>query len=152
MTDHTQAWPRGAWPRGAGHHGAGHHGTGPRGVAQWVAMVLAIVAALIGAVLLASGIRLIVLGGTWYDAIAGFGLIMTAVCLVGRSVLAVPVSLAVSAYTLVCACLEVGFDWWTRAPRNIAPTVIPVVILLCLPLLALRTRPMVCDRTAGVPA
>lgn len=121
MTDHTRA----------GHHGTGH----------WVVMVLAIVAALIGAVLLAGGIWLIVLGGTWYYAIAGFGLIVTAAYLMRHSVLAVPVYLAVYVYTLVWAYLEVGLDWWAQVPRVIAPTVILVTILLCLPLLGSRTRP-----------
>lgn len=99
-------------------------------------MVLGWVCILFGLVLLAGGIWLIALGGSWYYAIAGIGLVATGVLLNRHSMAALWVYLLTWLGTLGWAYWEVGFDWWAQMPRLVAPTLILVLILLCVPVLA----------------
>ncbi|RVW00008.1 glucose dehydrogenase [Mesobaculum littorinae] len=103
-------------------------------------MGVATVLTLIGLVLLAGGIWLITLGGSWYYAIAGIGLLLTAWPLFRHLTQGVLVYLVVWLGTLIWTYWEVGTDWWAWVPRMVAPTVILVILLLCLPMLSLRRR------------
>ena len=40
--------------------------------------------------------------------------------------------------TLVWTIWEIQFDWWAWVPRMVAPTVLLVLVLLCLPALSPR--------------
>ena len=93
---------------------------------------------LLGLVLLAGGIWLINLGGSWYYALAGFGLLFTAWPLWRARTMAVVNYVLVWAGTLGWTVWEVGFDWWAWVPRMVAPTVLLLVALACLPLLSWR--------------
>ncbi|ABN78629.1 quinoprotein glucose dehydrogenase [[Luteovulum] sphaeroides subsp. megalophilum] len=112
-----------------------HH---PRRWGSWALTALAVVCLLLGITLLAGGIWLILLGGSWYYGIAGLGLLLVGVLLFRRSFAAVWLYLAVWAGTVVWAFWEVGTDWWAQMPRLVGPTLILILVLLCIP--ALRRR------------
>lgn len=98
-------------------------------------ILLAVVLALFGLVLLGGGIWLIALGGSWYYAIAGLGLCVTAWFLARPAMPAFWVYLATYAFTLVWAFWEKGGDWWAQVPRLVAPSVVLILVLLTLPVL-----------------
>ncbi|ACM04046.1 hypothetical protein [Cereibacter sphaeroides] len=112
-----------------------HH---PRRWGRWALTALAVVCLLLGITLLAGGIWLILLGGSWYYGIAGLGLLLVGILLFRRSFAAVWLYLAVWAGTVVWAFWEVGTDWWAQMPRLVGPTLILILVLLCIP--ALRRR------------
>jgi quinoprotein glucose dehydrogenase len=92
-------------------------------------LLTAIVFALIGLGLGGGGLWLIVLGGSWYYAIAGLGFLITAFLLFARRGAALTVYALLIIGTLAWAIWEVGFDWWQLGPRG------GVIILLGLWLL-----------------
>ncbi|MEF2073974.1 glucose/quinate/shikimate family membrane-bound PQQ-dependent dehydrogenase [Consotaella aegiceratis] len=85
--------------------------------------------AIVGLGLAAGGLWLIVLGGSWYYAVAGAVLIVTAALLIGRRPAALWIYGLFVVGTLAWAWWEVGFDWWKLAPRG------DVVVLIGLWLL-----------------
>ncbi len=92
-------------------------------------LLTAIVFALIGLGLGGGGLWLILLGGSWYYAIAGLGFLITAFLLFARRGAALTVYALLIIGTLAWAIWEVGFDWWQLGPRG------GVIILLGLWLL-----------------
>ena len=113
------------------------HRTHPRG-RNWAVMVLGWVCIIFGLVIAAGGIWLLMLGGSWYYALAGIGLIATGVLLNAHNMAAVWVYLVVWLGTVAWAWWEVGADWWAQVPRLVAPTLILVLVLLCIPALLRR--------------
>ncbi|WP_435169395.1 glucose dehydrogenase [Falsirhodobacter sp. 1013] len=99
------------------------------------ALVLSIVLALFGLALFGGGIWLIVLGGSWYYALAGFGLMVTAWLLARQRRAALPLYVVIWLLTVIWAFWEVGLDVWAQVPRLVAPTVVLVLIVLVLPAL-----------------
>jgi quinoprotein glucose dehydrogenase len=83
-----------------------------------VLLAAAILTALFGLALGAGGIWLIMLGGSWYYAVAALGFLLTAFLLLQRSPAALWVYAAVVAGTLAWALWEVGIDWWPLAARG----------------------------------
>lgn len=116
-------------------HGADRSRGGP----GWAVRLLAWVCILFGLVICAGGIWLLLLGGSWYYALAGAGLIATGILLNHGSMKAVAVYLVVWVLTVLWAFWEVGMDGWALVPRLVAPTVILVLVLPCIPALR-RTR------------
>lgn|SRR5690606_31674538 len=98
-------------------------------------IALAVVLGVFGLVLLGGGLWLIVLGGSWYYAIAGLGLCVTAWFLGQPSMLALWVYLATYVFTLGWAFWEKGDNWWAQVPRLVAPSVVLILVLLTLPVL-----------------
>lgn len=98
-------------------------------------LVLAVVLAVFGLLILGGGIWLIALGGSWYYAVAGLGLCVTAWLLLKPSLMALWVYLATYAFTVVWALWEKGLDGWAQVPRLVAPTIILLLILLTIPVL-----------------
>jgi quinoprotein glucose dehydrogenase len=109
-----------------------------RGFGYWATMILAVVMALAGLALAAGGAWLIVLGGSWYYALAGLGVLVSAILLMRRSVNGVWVYLVTFAGTVAWALWEAGFTFWPQIPRLAAPAVLLVLVLATLP--ALRRR------------
>ena len=87
---------------------------GNRGFGYWAVIVLAVVMALFGLPILAGGVWLITLGGSWYYALAGLGLLATAWFLFRHSMLAVWTYLLTFVGTLIWALWERGFDGWAQ--------------------------------------
>lgn len=96
-------------------------------------LLLGWVCVLFGLALSGGGIWLIVLGGSWYYGIAGVGLIATGILLNHGSMTALWLYLLIWAGTLVWAWWEVGADWWAQVPRMVAPTVLLLLLALCIP-------------------
>jgi quinoprotein glucose dehydrogenase len=101
-------------------------------------MVLALIMVLFGLPIMAGGIWLLSLGGSFYYAIAGFGLLASAFFLFRHSIAGVWIYLATFAFTLVWAIWESGLNDWAQVPRLVAPTIILALVLLTIP--ALRGR------------
>ena len=105
----------------------------------WGVKILGWITVLLGLVIFAGGVWLIVLGGSWYYGLAGLGLLATGILLNRYMMEAVWLFLAVWLGTVAWAWWEVGDDWWAQVPRLVAPTLILVLVLLCIP--ALRRHP-----------
>ncbi|SHJ25620.1 glucose dehydrogenase [Wenxinia saemankumensis] len=121
--------------------------TPPRPRVHPAVAVLGWICVLLGLLLLAGGLWLIVLGGSWYYALAGIGLCATGLLLTRGNRAAIWVYLVTWLGTLAWAWWEVGSDWWQQVPRLLAPTLILVLVLLCLPALGARRA-----RHPGVPS
>lgn len=106
---------------------------------NWAVLILAWVCFLFGALLGAGGIWLITLGGSWYYALAGVGLIVTSVLLRAHRLSALWMYFLIWLATVIWAFWEVGTEWWAHVPRLVAPTVVLVAILLCTPALKRRS-------------
>ena len=91
--------------------------------------VIAAVIALCGLAALVGGVWLLVLGGSWYYAIAGLAMIATAVLLWRRSVMALYVFAALVIGTVIWAIVEIGFDWWRLVPRGDVVFILGLVLL-----------------------
>src|SRR5690606_17985047 len=118
-----------------------------RGVGYWLIMLLALVLALASLPLIGGGAYLMVLGGSWYYLPAGLAILATAILLFRRSRLAVWVYLVTFAVTIAWALWESGFNGWAQIPRLVAPAVVLVLLLLCLP--GLRGGPRLDRRIAA---
>ncbi|MBV7410728.1 glucose dehydrogenase [Maritimibacter sp. DP1N21-5] len=101
----------------------------------WGVRLLGWICVAFGAVILAGGVWLISLGGSWYYGLAGLGLLVTGILLNRHMIGAVWLYLLVWVGTLVWAFWEVGTDWWAQVPRLVAPTLILLLVLLCIPAL-----------------
>ncbi|MDT0681965.1 glucose dehydrogenase [Roseicyclus sp. F158] len=107
---------------------------------HWAAVFIGVLCALLGIVLFAGGVWLAMLGGSWYYALAGIGLLLTGWFLARGLMSGVYVYLVTWAGTLIWAYWEVGTDWWAQVPRIVAPTVILILVLLLIPVLRHRRR------------
>lgn len=101
----------------------------------WAVTALAVVVFLFGAPIFAGGLWLVSLGGSLYYAFAGLGLLLTAWLLFRHSLAAVTVYGLTWAGTVAWAFWEVGFDWWAQVPRLLAPTLVLLLVLACVPVL-----------------
>lgn len=104
------------------------------GLGSVLVMILGAVLALIGITLVIGGVWLISLGGSWYYALAGLGLVGSGGLLILRRTLGVWVYLGVFAVTVLWALWEVGLNGWALVPRVVAPLVllVPVVVALAV--------------------
>lgn len=116
-----------------------------RSIGFWATLLVAIIMALAGLVLLIGGIWLLTLGGSWYYAAAGLGVLVSAYFLFRREMLGFWIYAATFVATLMWALWGAGFNGWAQVPRLIAPTVVLVLVALLIP--ALRGRPRM-SRTA----
>lgn len=114
--------------------------TSRHGAGYWFTVAVGLVLALLGLVIGAGGVWLAVLGGSWYYVLAGIGLVISGVLLMRQSLSGVSAYLVTWVGTVIWAFWEVGLDWWAQVPRLVAPTVLLVLVLLCLPALFGRDR------------
>ena len=92
--------------------------------------IFAVVLALLGAVLVTGGVRLITLGGSFYYAIAGVTLIVSGVLLWRGNRWGARLYALLTFGTILWAIAEVGFDGWALAPRVLPFLVLGLVLLL----------------------
>ncbi len=78
----------------------------------------AVVLTLIGLAIFGFGSQLVMLGGSFYYALAGVAFVVTAVLLFQRNKVALHFYAAFVVATLLWALWEVGFDWWQLGPRG----------------------------------
>jgi quinoprotein glucose dehydrogenase len=105
------------------------------GFGYWATIVLALVMAVFGLPIMAGGVWLIMLGGSWYYALAGLGLLVSAWFLFRHSIIGVWVYLVIFVGTVTWALWEKGLDGWAQVPRLVAPTVILILVLATIPAL-----------------
>src|SRR5690606_9246835 len=101
----------------------------------WPVMIVALLVLFFGLPILAGGLWLAALGGSWYYIFAGGGLLGTAWFVWRRSLNAVWIYLLTFGATVIWALWEAGLDGWALVPRLIAPTVMLVLILAMVPVL-----------------
>ena len=97
------------------------------GRCAWLPPVFGVVIALVGLVLLAGGMQLASLDGSWYYLVAGLALAISGLLFFKRATLAAPLYFAVLLATCVWALSEVGLSFWGLMPR-LAPLVVLGVI------------------------
>ncbi|WP_252945362.1 membrane-bound PQQ-dependent dehydrogenase, glucose/quinate/shikimate family [Oceanicola sp. 502str15] len=96
---------------------------------------MGLVIGLLGAVICAGGIWLLSLGGSGYYAVAGIGMVLSGMLLFCGNIGGFWLYLLVWIGTCIWAVWEVGVDLWPLVPRVVAPTVLLVLLALCLPYL-----------------
>src|SRR5690606_12056040 len=87
------------------------------GVLRTLVRIFAVVLIALGLVIFAGGVWLIALGGSWYYAFAGAGLVISGVGVWRGEAWGVWAYLVVYALTWVWALWEVGWDGWALVPR-----------------------------------
>jgi quinoprotein glucose dehydrogenase len=117
---------------------------------RWGAFLLGCLLIAIGVILLAGGVWLTVLGGSWYYVLAGAGLVTSGTYLLKARPQGVFLYLAIYVATWIWAIWEVGFDPWPLVPRVVAPSVLLLLALLCLP--GLLRRPALAGLVALLAA
>ncbi|MEP7456367.1 membrane-bound PQQ-dependent dehydrogenase, glucose/quinate/shikimate family [Phyllobacterium sp. SB3] len=102
---------------------------------DWAVMAVGLFVLIFGAPIFGLGLWLISLGGSWYYALAGLGLLITSWFLFRRHISAFWVYLITFAGTVIWALWERGLDGWAQVPRLVAPTVVLILVFLSLPVL-----------------
>lgn len=98
-----------------------------------------IVMALMAVFLVAGGIWLAMLGGSSYYLIAGVAVLATAWLLAAGRAEALWMHAALLLGTMIWAVREVGFDFWSLAPRG--DVLVPLGIWLLLPFITIHLEP-----------
>ena len=106
-----------------------------RGLGFWWTMFVGAVLLVFGLPIVAGGLWLITLGGSWYYLPAGIGLLLTAWFLFQRRLNALWIYVVTYVATLVWALWEVGLDGWAQVPRLLAPTIVLILVLTTVPML-----------------
>ncbi|HVU30610.1 MAG TPA: membrane-bound PQQ-dependent dehydrogenase, glucose/quinate/shikimate family [Sphingomicrobium sp.] len=104
----------------------------------WAATILAIVAAIIGAVLTVGGLWLVVLGGSLYYLIAGVAMLASAWFLLQGKVLGAWIYIALFILTAIWGFAESRGNAWAMVPWLVAPLVMLIWTLLVMPTLSPR--------------
>jgi len=105
-------------------------------------IILGIVVLLVGLTLLVGGGYLVVLGGSWYFALAGAGLFVSGLFLIRQRLPGAVVYLLVFAASVVWSVWDVGLAFWPLFSRLFALGVAAVLVLLATPHLRTRARPV----------
>lgn len=115
----------------------------------WVVRSFAVLLVLVGLPLAAGGIWLLLLGGSWYYAPAGIGLLAAAVLLWRGRHRGARVFWVVLAATVVWTAWESGLDYWRWVPRLGLMVALGLILALLLPRLDHPPRRGVVPTLAG---
>ena len=96
---------------------------------------LGAVVAVLGLLLAAGGVQLLALGGSWYFAPAGAGLLVAGVLLARRRTAGLAVYLLVLAGTVAWALGDAGLQFWPLFSRLFAPAALALPLLWLAPAL-----------------
>ncbi len=110
------------------------------GYARWLPALLAIIQALFGLAMLAGGIWLIAVGGTFMYVVVGIGYLIGAWHLWRRNLAGVFWSIGTFLIVLLWSLIEAGLHFWPQIPRLVVPAVLAMIVLLITPLCFARTR------------
>ncbi|WPJ98550.1 membrane-bound PQQ-dependent dehydrogenase, glucose/quinate/shikimate family [Pseudomonas putida] len=105
-------------------------------------IILGIVVLLVGLALLVGGGYLVVLGGSWYFALAGAGLLVSGLFLIRQRLPGAVVYLLVFAASVVWSVWDVGLAFWPLFSRLFTLGVAAVPVLLATPHLRTCARPV----------
>ncbi|MFV0334322.1 MAG: membrane-bound PQQ-dependent dehydrogenase, glucose/quinate/shikimate family [Tropicimonas sp.] len=100
--------------------------------------LFAIVIGLVGLGMLGGGVYLIMLGGSWYYALAGAALTFSAGRCFSGDLTGIRVYLTVFVVTVIWALWEVGLTFWPLVPRIVAPLFLASAALFLVPLFPAR--------------
>ncbi|WP_106477400.1 glucose/quinate/shikimate family membrane-bound PQQ-dependent dehydrogenase [Phytohalomonas tamaricis] len=92
--------------------------------------LIGLVLALLGIAMLVGGIKLSMLGGSWYYLIAGIGIILTGLLLIAAKRAALWLYALVLLASTIWALYEVGLDWWQLVPRLAMWFVFGLILLI----------------------
>jgi quinoprotein glucose dehydrogenase len=95
--------------------------------------LIALVVGAIGVVLAVGGLWLILLGGSWYYAVTGVAMVVSAILLMQRRMAGVWLFALIFAATVVWALWERGMNGWAQVPRLLGPAILFVLILFLIP-------------------
>ncbi|WP_420094456.1 membrane-bound PQQ-dependent dehydrogenase, glucose/quinate/shikimate family [Pseudomonas cichorii] len=112
------------------------------GPAKLTLIILGLLIAVFGLAMLAGGIRLVSLGGSWYFALAGGGIIVSGVLIVLRRPIGLTLYLLVFAATVAWAIWDAGFAFWPLFSRLFVLAVLGLPVLLLAPALRNDRRPL----------
>lgn len=93
-------------------------------------IILGILLLLLGLAMIVGGVRLIMLGGSWYYLLAGAGITISGILLAMMRGTALTLYALVLLATTLWALWEVGLDWWQLVPRVAVLCAIGIVLLL----------------------
>lgn len=96
-------------------------------------LVLGALMLLGGGGLLYGGVQLIGLGGSWYFAVVGLALAISAILIAMRNGFGVWLFIAILVGTLIWSLWEVRGDFWPLVSRLFAPGVLAVMVFLAAP-------------------
>jgi len=111
----------------------------PKPAAAWLG-VLGLIILAMGLFFAWYGWELVSLKGSPYFLIAGCGLILSAVQIVGQRLSGALLYFVVLAGTLIWALADVGIDFWPLVSRLLTLTGIAILVALSLPLLPGRQK------------
>lgn len=102
------------------------------GLTFWT-ILLALLLTVMGLFFLIGGIKLIAVGGSWYFALGGVLVLLSAVGLLLKKSWSVPVYALFFMVTVAWALYEVGIDFWPLHSRLMVPTGFMMLMLFTLP-------------------
>jgi len=115
-------------------------------------VLLGILVALFGLALLVGGVRLALLGGSWYFLLMGLASALAGALLLARRPAGALLYGAAFVATLVWALVDAGWNFWPLVSRLVMPAVLALLVALAWPLLR-RSRGATAGRGAyGVAA
>ncbi len=109
-------------------------------------LIMGAIVLALGVALVAGGLWLVILGGSWYYLGAGVGFMLSGALLLARRPSALWLYAVIVVATVAWALWEVGLDWWQYAPR--VDVVAVIGLLLILPLV---TRGLLSSRGLVAP-
>ncbi len=102
---------------------------------SWPATALGAVLTLVGLTLLAGGVYLASIGGSWYYLFAGIGLTASGWFLIRGRAVGAWIYIAVFAFTVLWALSEAQLDGWALLPRLLGPFVLLLLVIFLWPAL-----------------
>lgn len=96
---------------------AAQRGNSLSALSKWTYRALGALLALVGLTLLAGGVMLALLGGSWYYLIAGAGLAVSGYLLARRDLRSAWLFAAIYGGTIIWALWEAGLSFWPQVPR-----------------------------------
>ncbi|MFV4992775.1 membrane-bound PQQ-dependent dehydrogenase, glucose/quinate/shikimate family [Klebsiella pneumoniae] len=88
---------------------------------------------ILGFLLVAGGLWLITLGGSWFYLLAGILMAGSGIGLAKRRAWSLPAALVLLVFSIAWSLWEVGFDFWQSVPRIIAFLVVALIASLASP-------------------
>ncbi|ALM87015.1 glucose dehydrogenase [Bordetella sp. N] len=104
--------------------------------------VLGLLILAIGLAMLAGGVRLIALGGSWYFALAGLAMVVAGALVMRRRPAGARLYLISFAVTIVWSIWDAGLTFWPLFSRLVMPAVLALLVLLLTPAFRIDIRPL----------
>ena len=117
---------------------------------RWLLLVFGTLVAVLGLTMVLGGVRLAMLGGSWYYVLAGVGLLFAGGLLARCRCSGAWSFAAVFLVTVLWSVWEVGFDYWQWVPRLGLLLLLSIVFALLLPSLDGRFSQRLSGTLAGV--